>query len=53
MKGNERVQVLIDSMNVILYAVFEDNQECNMPKPQCHKYAISHQNPMSIKNTKK
>jgi hypothetical protein len=51
MESHSSVQIAVDSVNVILYASFDNYDRCKVPKPNCHQYVVNHQNPMLITST--
>ncbi len=50
MTGYSATQIIINSINVMLYANFDNYPRCKLPSARCHQYAINQQNPMVVHN---
>lgn len=50
MNGKAATQIVVNSMNVIIYANFDNYKRCKMPTAACHQYAINQQNPIIVRN---
>lgn len=50
MNGKAASQIVVNSMNVIIYANFDNYQRCKIPTAACHQYAINQQNPVIVMN---
>lgn len=52
-KANSSVELIVNSLNVIVYANFENYARCSIPAAECHQYVINRHNPTIIKNKNK
>jgi type IV secretory pathway VirB6-like protein len=50
MNGKGTTQVIVNSINVVIYAAFDNYKRCKIPTASCHQYAINQQNPLIITN---
>lgn len=50
MNGKASVQIIVNSVNVIIYAGFDNYKRCKHPTASCHQYVINHYNPLIIHN---
>lgn len=50
MKEKEVSEIVVNTMNVMIYAVFEGYERCPRPTAACHQYAINQENPIVIQN---
>ena len=44
------MQIVANSVNIIMYAIFDDYKSCRVPKPNCQQHVINHHNPVFIEN---
>jgi hypothetical protein len=50
MNSHSATQIVVNSINVIIYANFQGYQRCKVPSAACHQYAVNQQNPMVVHN---
>lgn len=50
MEGKAITQVIVNSINVMIYASFDYYGKCKLPTAGCHQYAINQHNPLVITN---
>lgn len=50
MNGKAITQVIVNSINVMIYANFDYYDKCKLPTAGCHQYAINQHNPLVITN---
>lgn len=50
MNSKSATQIIVNTMNVIIYANFQNYKRCKVPSAACHQFAINQQNPIVVRN---